>query len=150
MLRLFVSIRFLHIHFHLNRSQNARHMIFSLIAVRVVVVVISTSQCCKNFLNAKRKWNCILNATCRLNFYYISWGSSWSVNTHATKYKKKGLCVTIFFVRTIMLLKSTRGALIYSMKTFQWKANDPVSHSGIEVIRNWKLTYKYFGWISIS
>ena len=102
MLRLFVFIRFLHIHFHLNRSQNARHMIFSLIAVRVVVVVVSTSQCCKNFLNAKRKWNCILNATCRLNFYYISWGSSWSVNTHATKYKKKGLCVTIFFVRTIM------------------------------------------------
>ena len=87
---------------HSNTSQNARHMILSLIAVRVVVVVVSTSQCCKNFLNAKRKWNCILNATCRLNFYYISWGSSWSVNTHATKYKKKGLCVTIFFVRTIM------------------------------------------------
>ena len=133
MLRLFVLLNFHPMSFIQIHIQNARHMILSLIAVRVVVVVVSTSQCCKNFLNAKRKWNCILNATCRLNFYYISWGSSWSVNTHATKYKKKGLCVTIFFVRTIMLLKSTRGVLIYSMKTFQWKANDPMSHSGIDI-----------------
>ena len=42
------------------------------------------------------------------------------IHTHKKIYiKKKGLCVTIFFVKTIILLKPLiRGVLFYSMKTF--------------------------------